>query len=342
MVESVMTDAGAKRRVRLEDIAEVVGVSAAAVSMALNGRGTLSESTRQTIIETAERLGYQPNSLARALRLSRTNSLAVVVPATKLGDNPMSFETFSRTILAAVSAGFDAGQRVLLVRALTNAQQAATLAVDGVILTDTEEGDRHLEFFASLGIPVVSLERVPGVDHRWHVNSDNAANTEAVLTHLASVGARRISLLVPNWRISWVQESVEAYRQWCAGAATDPRISTIDDTAQPDHVYAAARSLLESAPQLDAVFCLHERHVPTLMQAAHDLNLVVPNDIRVAAGTDSSVLRSLSPPVTALDLQPHLVGAAAVKLLMARIDRADPDGPIIIPAQLHIRASTAP
>jgi ADP-ribosylglycohydrolase/transcriptional regulator with XRE-family HTH domain len=54
-------------RVTLEDIAQQVGVSAAAVSQALSGKGALSQTTRQRILQVVEELAYQPDEVAQSL-----------------------------------------------------------------------------------------------------------------------------------------------------------------------------------------------------------------------------------------------------------------------------------
>jgi ADP-ribosylglycohydrolase/transcriptional regulator with XRE-family HTH domain len=54
-------------KVTLEDIANHVGVSAAAVSQALSGKGALSQATRQRILQVVEELAYQPDQVAQSL-----------------------------------------------------------------------------------------------------------------------------------------------------------------------------------------------------------------------------------------------------------------------------------
>ncbi|RYG75469.1 LacI family transcriptional regulator [bacterium] len=64
------------KAVTLTDVAAHVGVSAVAVSVVLNNSQSkvrVSAATRERILQAAEELQYQPNSLARSLRLQRTN-----------------------------------------------------------------------------------------------------------------------------------------------------------------------------------------------------------------------------------------------------------------------------
>ena len=49
-----------RRTVTLADVAEAVGLSPAAVSLALRGKDGVSEATRARIVEAARTLGYRP------------------------------------------------------------------------------------------------------------------------------------------------------------------------------------------------------------------------------------------------------------------------------------------
>ena len=58
------------------------GVSQATVSYVFNGRknATVPEETRQRVLEAAERIGYRPNPVARALAMQRTQVVALWLP----------------------------------------------------------------------------------------------------------------------------------------------------------------------------------------------------------------------------------------------------------------------
>ncbi len=62
--------------VTIKDIARELGICYSSVSRALNGKPGVSEETRKKITETAERMGYRPNELARGL-VSRISKQSV-------------------------------------------------------------------------------------------------------------------------------------------------------------------------------------------------------------------------------------------------------------------------
>ncbi len=58
------------RRVTIRDVAAEAGVSIGTASKALNGQGKLRAETRKRVAETAQRLGFAPNTLAAELLLA--------------------------------------------------------------------------------------------------------------------------------------------------------------------------------------------------------------------------------------------------------------------------------
>ncbi|MEM6821502.1 MAG: LacI family DNA-binding transcriptional regulator [Verrucomicrobiota bacterium] len=71
-----------KKRPTLIDISEACGLSICTISRILNDSETAklyAEETQQRVNQTAERLGYKPNRLARATRTSRTNQIGFIV-----------------------------------------------------------------------------------------------------------------------------------------------------------------------------------------------------------------------------------------------------------------------
>lgn len=77
------------RTVRLKDIADVCGVSAATVSRALNGLTQGNNKMTAIIRQTAREMGYVPNAAALTLKTSRSNNIGI------LYENQLNHEYFS-------------------------------------------------------------------------------------------------------------------------------------------------------------------------------------------------------------------------------------------------------
>ncbi|ACL69700.1 LacI family DNA-binding transcriptional regulator [Halothermothrix orenii] len=65
------------KKVTQQDIADMLGISRTTVARALNGTGPVDENTRKKVIETARKLNYQINPIARTLARQKTVGVSV-------------------------------------------------------------------------------------------------------------------------------------------------------------------------------------------------------------------------------------------------------------------------
>ncbi len=91
------------------DVARLAGVSQATVSLVLGDkwRGRVSPRTADAVRQAARELGYRPNLAARHLRLSRTRTALLVVPA-------LSNEFFAHVYAGAAEVAAAHGVGVVL------------------------------------------------------------------------------------------------------------------------------------------------------------------------------------------------------------------------------------
>jgi LacI family transcriptional regulator len=71
-----------KRRASIKDVAKAAGVSIGTASAVINNKYDsirVSEDTMHRVKEAVKELGYQPNAMARGLRLNRSGLLGVIV-----------------------------------------------------------------------------------------------------------------------------------------------------------------------------------------------------------------------------------------------------------------------
>jgi len=330
-------------RTTIHDVAAAVGLSATTVSHALNGKGRVDPATRERIAAAADELGYRPNRTARRLRSGRSGSIALLLPFVEpdiVRDEMLALDYYMHLAGAAARAAFATGHPVLLTPPLRSADDLRDLGVDGGVVCDPARDDHRVGLFAQLGLPVVTVERDPDrPDSARVVRSDNEGNARRLLDQLAEAGAARIALLASGGGWGWAEETESAYLEWCAEHGRQPLIERASMRAQERSAYVAAGRLLDRE-RPDAVVAQAERYTPGVLRAARERGMRVPGDLRVAAAVDSPQARDADPPVTAIDLQPEVQGAAAVEMLIAILAGDEPEEPRITPALLHVRAST--
>ncbi|MDQ4501545.1 LacI family DNA-binding transcriptional regulator [Sinomonas sp. ASV322] len=332
-----------RQGVTIRDVARRAGVSTAAVSFALNGTGTLSAATRERVQAVAGELGYQADALARGLRRSPMGAVGLVLRSLDaLADyTPSGVDVFERFVGAAASRALARGLSLMLVPDLTRPPvPPLAFSMDGYIVTNPHVDDPVVRLLASRGIPYVTLGRdLSRPDFMQWASEDDAGSARLVLDHLAGQGARTVALVRGTDPNAWNADSEAAYRQWCAGAGVEPRVYEVPERAGVDGGRSVASRIAgDGAP--DAVFCLTGRHAAGVLEGLVGLGVRVPERTMVAAGSDSEHARVSRPAISALEMNPAAATAALLELLEGLIAGEPAEGPRLVQARFHARAST--
>jgi Transcriptional regulators len=208
------------RGVTIHDVARRAGVSIAAVSMALNDTGTISDATRARVRAVADDMEYQADALARGLRRSSVGAIGVVMRSLDaLGDYaPRGVDVFARFIGAVSSTAMDRGLSLMLVPDPTRRPSPPlALSLDGYIIFAPHLDDPVVRMLERRGIPYVTLGRDPSRPEftDW-ASEDDATMIPRVLAHFAAAGARSIVLVRGTDPNSWNIDDEQVYRDWCA------------------------------------------------------------------------------------------------------------------------------
>lgn len=331
------------RTVGIKAVAEAAGVSITTVSHALNGKGRLSAETRRHVREVADRLGYQPSVMARALAGGRTGMLAMLLAgakdfALKVGD----FDYFLQLMNGAASGALQRGFSLTMLQADDDLELLDGLPLDGAIVIDPIAADPVVARLSARGVPVVTTGRVVDgpADACW-VDNDHVAGTRAVLDHIADAGAHRVALLTAPPLASYAFDAKSAYLAWCAERGQKPMVAQVRGSVSEGAAYTAALELLDADEPPDGIYGTLDRLALGALLAAESRGVDVPHALRIAGCTDSDASRRARPALTALSLNPDQLGREAVDLLLALVEQSEPpERHRIVPATVLPRAST--
>ncbi|MCL2551187.1 MAG: LacI family transcriptional regulator [Actinomycetia bacterium] len=327
------------------DVARAAGVSQATVSLVLGGkwRGRVSEPTARTVRATADELGYRPNLAARSLRLGRTRTALLVVPA-------LTHEYFARVYAGAARVAAERGFGVVLYPSPEGIGPArdpfgsARAAIDGVIassmaadaLAGIGDGGRDG------GLPLVMLDSDPAAPGEPPtVNLAVADGFRQVTRHLLALGHRRITHLaadVDTWTFRVRGEAVAAELAAVPGAVLATEHCALDIAAARA---AAERALSGTGPRPTALLCDGDVLAAGACKAARGLGLRVPDDLSVTGFDDLSLAVAVDPELTSVRLPAEEVGAEGMRALLTLLDGGAPS-PSELPVELVVRGSTAP
>jgi DNA-binding LacI/PurR family transcriptional regulator len=326
------------KRVGIHDIAREANVSITTVSHALNGKGRLSPEIRERVRLVAERLGYRANPQARGLATGRTMTLAVQVGSLQAEVLMPDFQYFAELLNAASAKALELGYGLLLAPAGASPELIGELAIDGAIVVDPT-GEEAL--LGRTDVPRVTTGRAPGDpdDVAW-VDNDQRAGARMVLDHFAHTGRSRPALLTTSGRQSYVEDAVNEYLHWCRGHDIEPIVGRVVGVPTEAAAARVAADLLSRRPRPDAIYATLDRMAVGALIACRYAGLSAPEDLAVAAITDTYVLRSADPPLTTLDLNAPRIGREAVELLVGMVEDKKLSRAVTLPSTLVVRAST--
>jgi LacI family repressor for deo operon, udp, cdd, tsx, nupC, and nupG len=307
------------------DVAQAAGVSQAAVSLVLGDkwRGRVSETTAERVRQAARELGYRPNLAARNLRLGRTRTVLLVVPA-------LTTEFFAGVYTGAARIAADHGFGVVLypspegVGPARDPFHSAQAALDGVLASSIAAD--ALTAIRGDQLPLVMLDSDPeGSLGAATVNLDIADGVRQVAEHLLTLGHRRFLHLaadVPSWTFR-----IRAHE-------LTTRLGDVPGTT-------IRTALAAPGPRPTALVCDDDKLAAGAYKAARRLGLRIPDDLSVTGLDDLALATAIDPELTTVRLDAELFGERGMQALLAVLEGHTPPGGDI-PVELVVRGSTAP
>ncbi|MEU5185013.1 LacI family DNA-binding transcriptional regulator [Streptomyces longwoodensis] len=316
----------------MADVARHAGVSVATVSHVLNDTRPVLPHTRQAVLDAIEVLGYTPNTLARSLVTARTRSIGLAVSAIS---NPY----FTEILQGVEASALEHGYGLLIADPHDDPEHERTVVqllherrVDGMIVAPSAEPSALLAYLTRHRVPAVLLDRTVDtpagasaeVDDAPRFDQVCAENTEPMsrlVTHLAERGHRRIALVAGLPGLSTTAERISGYRLGLAAAGLpyDERLLVHGDSASERAQRATARLLSLAVPPTALVTGNNAMTIGAL-RALRDRGRSVPEDLALCCFDDFAWADLFSPRLTAIAQPSREIGAAAVRVLLERLD----------------------
>jgi LacI family transcriptional regulator len=340
-----------QHRVTIKHVAKEAGVSTQTVSRVINERHDVAAETRKRVLQIIQDMGYQPSELARSLIQSRSYMLGVVTaglkhiggPGRALNGITTAAEELGYAIILKELPSFKAENPRPLIQSLLARQ------VDGILWAVPEIGENHAwveQELDSIRAPVVFLSTQPraGIPS---VSFDNYLGGRLATQHLIKGGRRHIGHV--SGPIDW-WEARERKRGWedaLRAANLQAAVSmTVEGNWSSASGEAAFSQLLDSFPELEAVFVANDQMALSVLQVCQRRGRRVPQEIAVVGFDDLAESAYFWPPLTTIRQDQTEAGSRAVHELVNRVEALNdgiiPPDPlsVIIPPQLMIRDSS--
>ncbi|MET7339008.1 LacI family DNA-binding transcriptional regulator [Nonomuraea sp. NPDC005650] len=353
------------------DVARDAGVSPATAGRVLGGYGTPSPELVRRVQDSARRLGYRANDVARSIVTGSTRVIGVVVSDI---ENPFFARAVNGISDRARAAGYEmllVSTRMELARERSAVEALMAKRVDGMIVASASVSEGgHLRRVREAGVPLVLLDRRnDGAGAVDAVLLDNRAAAQRAVSHLLGLGHRAVAVVTSatsgegggegggrggggggaprRRRASAEFPSSLRFKGYLdaldeAGVTCDPGwVLRCDDA---DAACERVRDLLVTRPDVTAIFATTNVMTGGAFRAIMDGDRRCPEDVSLMGFDDHEWSTLVRPQLSVVAQPAYDLGAAAGTVLLGRLSGPGPrsaPSETILQSSLVVRGSIA-
>lgn len=315
-------------KLTIDEIARQACVSKGTVSRVINDKATVAEATRAKVLAVMERLGYEPDPVARELSRRSKYTLGMWVGA---GENRLSpyFNVVWRALVREMQER--AIQFVELPTDLTNVHRK----LDAVLVFNSERIDERLACLGARQTPAVLIGRHPAVAC---VAPDDFGGGKLAAEHLLALHHRHLLHLSVASQAQWVADRADGFLTALHAHGLARERAIVRGEASVLGGYRLMRDAWLSGLRPTGIFCATDEIAVGALGALQDLGVAVPGTVSLI-GFDG----------LAMELQPGLVTVAqdipriahqAVSLALGAIEGKPPQQ-VVVETSLMTGTTTA-
>ncbi len=310
-------------RSNIRDVAARAGVAVKTVSRVLNDHPYVSAATKARVEEAMRALDFKPSIAARILSGAKSNQIALI------------YDNHSPYYMHQIQMGCWERCQAEGIRLLAQPVDVADplvgdqirglvseTHVDGIILSSpVTDCDPVLRALEAMDVPFVRIS--PGTNHALtsSVFMDDAQAADDMTTHIINLGHRRIGFIKghPNHMSS--SDRLSGYHRALdrAGIAYEPQL-VADGEFDFDSGTRAGRYFLDLTEPPTAIFAANDDMAAGVLAVAHDRGIDLPGQLSVAGFDDTTLARTVWPPLTTIHQPMQELARTATDLLIAGAD----------------------
>lgn len=302
------------------------------VSRAFKRDSSVSDATRETILQAAETLGYVFDSTASNLRSQKSDFVAVTIPSINNANFADTLRGLSDGLQARGlqillgSTNYDIHEEERLIEQLLRRRPGA------VVVTGGKHTPRARRLLENAGVPVIEIWDLPVAPIGHVVGFSNAAAVRLLVDHLVAKGCTKIAFIGgdadrdtrgADRRAGFIAamqaHGLEATRLIAVGA---PPISMREGAE------AMAR-LIETLPDTEAVICVSDPSAFGALTECQRRGIAVPGRISIAGFGDYDIAAVAFPSLTTVNPFPREIGLQTAALLLEVLDAPDSPARVI-------------
>ena len=335
-----------KKKTTIKDIANVLNISAAAVSKALHDDSRISDKTKKAVRQVAKNLNYQPNHLASALRRGKSNLVGVIVPRT----NSNFFSSVIQNIEEVLNKE---GYNIIITQSnesfkkeCSNIDTLLFTQVDGIIASMANE-TIDLEYYEKIkakGIPLILFDRGENDLNVDYIGINDYDSSHVIIEHLVKQGRKRIAHIggykhtrIFNNRIRGYIDALKEHNLPLDNELLVESSLTIEDGREK------MSQLLKLKDRPDAVYIASDYAALGALQLLKEQNIKVPEEIALVGFGDEPFTAMVTPSLSSINQHSAEIGKQAALTFLSYTKKNSVKqtlNKIILDAELVVRESS--
>jgi len=308
----------------LKQLATELKLSISTVSKALRDSHEISTATKEKVLKKAKELNYQVNPFASSLRKQKSKTIAVVIPE-------VVNDFFGPVINGIESIAQEKGYHVLIYLTHDDMNKEVAITkllqngrVDGILISlSAQTSDtNHLEVLKEKEIPLVFFDRIAEhIDAPKVVTNDQQSGALAT-EHLIQSGCKRIAFLTISQKLSISNKRMNGYLETLKAHKIKQDNSLILKCDKDDaNNTAQIRMLLKKKNRPDGIFASIEQLALQTYIICEELNLRIPEDIKIICFSNLKTAGLLNPSMTTITQPAFEMGREAASILFKLVEK---------------------
>lgn len=328
----------------IKDVAKAAGVSVAMVSKALNNYPDVSDKTREKVKQTAEKMNYSPNIVAKNLSSKNQRTIAIITSGflrSESLDNSNSFDLLKGVYQATEEDNYE----LAMYFTETEKQQVKDYAkfcrernIRGVVLSGIRLDDPYFNALLDTNIPCVLIDVKVPMENKLigSVSIDNVEASYEMARHVISMGHKNIAVLTGEGEADVNGQRLKGIYK----AAAENQISIEDKLINGDFKEKSAYKNVKK------YFNNHKNNLPTAiisfsdimalgaLKAINENGLSVPDDISLTGFDGLKIIEYTNPSITTVKQPFQEMGYEAAKLVQRIMEGKEGKNEVIVPYEM--------
>ena len=311
-----------KTQITIKDIARELNISPSTVSRALKNHPDISQATKDSVNKYAKDFNYKPNSLALSLRMSRNNTIGIIVPEI--------IHYFFSSILSGIEqVANQEGFNVIISQSnedyeteVRNTQALIATRVSGVLASLSKHTTNydHFQDIIDSEIPLVFFDRICIGINTDRVVVDDYSGAFAAVEYLIQTGCKRIAFYSSPLHLEISKNRKNGYLDALRKYAlpVDESLIYVCDTREEAIIITP--EILYQPNRPDGFFAINDHCAAGIMYAVKSAKLRIPEDVAIFGFSDGELAKACDPMLSTVEQHGYEMGKNAAALLLDKIN----------------------